>query len=449
MPTQVADATCVANNVNGNGDLQLEQLREQTRNKRTRIERLPPELLFYLSRFLDLASLIVLCTATCTRLRAIFNQFDRELLLLEPAHRLNLGEWREAARTLQSYGLGGERQPAPRPSKAGSKSGDYNLCTQDYHISQAMTRLTRDESLIDLDLFQSILKFLGPRGSSPGSAFPAHQPVSLCPTESSKATVENLGASKIRCLHLTGWHGMAGAFLIQQLRSQSCLRGVTTIVKTERADNRIWEQAAADDRKSRQAGQYAGLDSTNHHSVTAPSLRHTLRPGMWLPSGFDRAAEEVDFVNTLGFEKCTSTQIIVQVGKRRPRRHGQGYLRGEGLQMGYQGYCIDMMTTPMPHEVSADVSTIGTGERPDHGRYRDPEGRSEASGATVDIDTSMDTEVQGNRISSGRDNDIKRMHIVLLGREEVGTNMGDREQHEEMFERSIVTCNHCKDRISF
>ncbi|KAF6766802.1 hypothetical protein PSEUBRA_000331 [Kalmanozyma brasiliensis GHG001] len=333
-----------------------------------RIEALPSELLFYLSRFLDLSSLVLVSRAISHTLRDRFAQFDRELLFLEPAHRLNLSEWREAAQQIDRLGL---TQSSSEVRMEGHGKIDVDL-------SQTMRQLSRDESLIDLHLLQSVLVFLSGDRAAQTSVTTARSP--------SQTTSIN----QIRSLHLTGWHGIAGAFLIHQLRSQPSLRDVCTVVKTDRADSRIWEQAAADDQRLREPQRFALYESRTPYWSDRFSM------------GTPATTE-----STMVFKGCVATQIIVQVGKRRPRRPEQPYLRGEGLQMGFQGYCIDM------------------------GMF------SDVAAQTAKTDESVDA-------SAGRAGTRKRLHVILQGRE-----MEDGRQNEEMFERSIVSCNHCKERILF
>ncbi|SPO19979.1 uncharacterized protein UTRI_00370_B [Ustilago trichophora] len=452
----------------GYGNLERSHAQDhgQISSHRARIETLPPELLLYLSRFLDLAGLVVLSTATCRSLRIIFDQFDRELLFLEPAHRLNLAEWREAARQIDGYLLTRSHDRLSS-SVVGSTEKASPKAVMD--ISQTMHELTRDESLIDVDLLQAVLAFLA-AGESRKLGCAIHAPSS---TMASTATTtrpdvsRNAGISQIRCLYLTGWHGIAGAFLIQQLRLQPSLRDVCTVVKTDRADTRIWQQAAADDlkigcrMKEEDAALTARLRSSASLSFEYPGSRVASIQTM----AFDAGRQ--DQSSMVGFKQCTSTQIIVQVGKRRPRRPGQPYLRGEGLQMGYQGYCIDMMTKTDWDEGAADAPTTDSRVREElrgcSGAESEPEGRRAAgSGAgenagadSVEEPSSLGSSCSSSSSSSSKhlvarsDATRKRLHVILQGREEIGAEAQNGKDIEEMFERSIVTCNHCKSRIKF
>ncbi|CBQ67718.1 conserved hypothetical protein [Sporisorium reilianum SRZ2] len=368
------------------------------------IEALPSELLFYLSRYLDLATLIVFGTATSRVLRNTFAQFGRELLFLEPVHRLNLAEWREAARQIDQTGL----TPASCVLGASTESAMKGELKGQEALNETVHQLTRDESLIDLHLLQSVLAFLAGQFSQ----------APLCSNAHPKGTASHSsGVNQIRCLHLTGWHGIAGAFLIQQLRMQPLLSQVCTVVKTDRADSRIWEQAAADDRQMQNRMRSASHGWTaQHHCEAVPH---------WL--GQSGSTED----SALGFRQCTPTQIIVQVGKRRPRHPERPYLRGEGLQMGYQGYCIDVAADVRDDQVvaatdaltldAAAVSGASTGSGPEPSRAA---GTASANGTVI------------NAASH------KKLHVILQGRE-----VEDGNQNEEMFERSIVSCNHCKERI--
>ncbi len=205
-----------------------------------------------------------------------------------------------------------------------------------------------------------------------------------------------------------GWHGIAGAFLIQQLRSQPSLQDVRTIVKTDRADSRIWEQAASHDRHDQMPCRSEAIVPRSGFEERLGHIDSILRSGR----------EGVE--STIMFNECVATQIIVQVGKRRPRRPGQPFLRGEGLQMGFHGYCIDMRTAS-----DGDLLT---------------ESRSLAEGSA----TNAETKVESNGPSEGQAASRKRLHVILQGRE-----VEDGKQNEEMFERSIVSCNHCRQRIAF
>ncbi len=227
-------------------------------------------------------------------------------------------------------------------------------------------------------------------------------------------------------------------FLIHQLRTQSSLKDVTTIVKTERADNRIWQQVALDDFKARQKRTKSlGVD---RESVASPSFRTDLRlrpPTEMVGRIQTGPSEEQPDEAMSGFESCTGTQIIVQVGKRRPRRQGQDHLRGEGLQMGYQGYCIEMVTESGITAASlANAPTPQLQLRPDF----DEDGIADA-----ELDAAARADGRPGQEATRR----RRLHILLLGREEVTAKAKDRNETEEMLERSIVTCNYCKQRIVF
>ncbi|TKY90545.1 hypothetical protein EX895_000543 [Sporisorium graminicola] len=383
------------------------------------IEALPSELLFYLSRYLDLTGLIVFGTATSHALRATFAQFDRELLFLEPAHRLNLAEWREAARHLDSVGLA-PVSCVTRDSSVAVTGLDGKLKGEDA-LSETVHQLTRDESLIDLHLLQSVLAFLAGQFSPRKLGYASKEQVRPNYT-ATPFREQSTSVNQIRCLHLTGWHGIAGAFLIQQLRTQPLLSQVCTVVKTDRADSRIWQQAAADDRMSENMPWDAGRGwSGQKHYQAAP---------VWLSR---LGSTEEPYSSRLAFRQCTPTQIIVQVGKRRPRRPEQPYLKGEGLHMGYQGYCIDMASDARDAAMGdSDVHTVISASSAGPGP-----GPSCPAGTT-----SADDTVTHNDIPDG--NARKRLHVILQGRE-----VEDGNQNEEMFERSMVSCNHCKERILF
>ncbi|CDU23926.1 uncharacterized protein SPSC_02555 [Sporisorium scitamineum] len=383
---------------------------EPIRSAVANIEALPSELLFYLSRYLDLAGLIVFSTATSRALRYTFAQFDRELLFLEPAHRLNLSEWREAARQMDSIGL----TPASCLLKATSSTTETKeKLKEEDALSETFHQLTRDESLIDLHLLQSVLAFLA--GQFPqGELSPASKP------QPKGSRSRSTSVNQLRCLHLTGWHGIAGAFLIHQLRTQPLLSQICTVVKTDRADSRIWEQAAADNRQIRNLPHNAGRRwSAQHYDA--------------VPHWWSRPGSTQDAIEPLAFRQCTPTQIIVQVGKRRPRRAEQPYLRGEGLQMGYQGYCIDMTAREdqlvAMDQSNADAVSSASGES---GPKPSPPADTASANGTV---------IHGNSLEA---NDRNKLHVILQGRE-----VEDGNQNEEMFERSIVSCNHCKERILF
>lgn len=324
------------------------------------LERLPSEIHWYISRFLDLTSVIILSTAVSQTLRSSYLQFARTSLYLEPLHRLSLAEWRDAAHGLVRLGL--TRREATIVKDVSSKSSLDNA----EDLLQACQMLSKDDSLVDLHLLQDVLTFLKtPQDSS-------HSP------RGAKSNDE----PRIQTLSLLGWHGVAGSFLVNQLRTQPLLLGVRTIVKTERADSRIWQQIALD-------GQRKELEPHEQVSIMRKareeaSLRLSTRVQAWRPESMGPA-------KPFCFKACTKTQTLVQVGRRRPRQPGQPYLRGEGLQIGYESYCLEM--APL-------ASTPST-----------------------------------------------RLHVILQGRE-----VPDSETSMEtayMFERSIITCNHCKERIVF
>lgn len=407
----------------------LESLQQPRRNNRAPIEALPSELLLYLSRFVDLAGLIVFSTATSRALRKVFAQFDRELLFLEPAHRLNLAEWREAARKLERFEL--------TPSSCferGVADAETN-CKEEIDLSQAVHQLTRDESLIDLHLLQSILVFLAGKDVQ---HFEDHSdtriknaPRSVLASTSTQPR-NSAVISQIRSLHLTGWHGIAGAFLIHQLRSQPSLRGVRTIVKTDRADSRIWHQAAADDRYPQGQATTAGSGWYAAREHEAPLWPNRL----WSTQGVGGSNTVVHF------RDCHTTQMIVQVGKRRSRRPGQPFLRGEGLQMGYQGYCIDMVTT-MPKTEASEVDISMNGGAARAYKFIDAEEGVSKSDSTMHAGPGHDSD---DTLTGSACQDVtrKRLHVILQGRE-----VEDAEHNEEIFERSIVSCNQCKERVVF
>ncbi|GAC95581.1 hypothetical protein PHSY_003157 [Pseudozyma hubeiensis SY62] len=407
----------------------LERLQQPRRSNRAHIEALPSELLFHLSRFLDLAGLIVFSTAASHALRKVFAQFDRELLFLEPAHRLNLAEWREAARKLERFGL------TPSSCFEREVTDAESHCKDEIDLSQAVHQLTRDESLIDLHLLQSILVFLAAEDvqdfSNRASARMKRGRRNVVPSISTDSQ-SSKGVNQIRSLHLTGWHGIAGAFLIHQLRSQPSLRGVRTIVKTDRADSRIWQQAAADDRCSKGQGGNNGSVWSAHREHEVP--RWPSRP--WSTQGIGGSNMVVQF------RDCHTTQIIVQVGKRRSRIPGQPFLRGEGLQMGFQGYCIDMATT-MPKIEAGELNlSIDGGAVHADKRIDAEEGVSKGDST---MHSGPGPESDGALTGSAcQDLTRHRLHVILQGRE-----VEDAEQNEEMFERSLVSCNQCKARIVF
>lgn len=394
-------------NLSGSPTETFEILGRSSLSSRARILALPSELLFYLSRFLDLAGLIVFSTATCRALRNTFAQFDRELLFLEPAHRLNLSEWRDAARQIHDFGL--TRSSCIQRSAAKASVNDKG----DVDLLVAVHQLSRDESLIDFHLLQCVLEFLTSQHVyhlDKGAPLQSFQDL----------PARNAEVHQIRSLHLTGWHGIAGAFLIQQLRSQPSLRDVCTIVKTERADSRIWQQAATDDRGVLGPKNTADRERYSQHGYVAALWHNRTR------SRQDAMGQE----SSLVFKECEATQIIVQVGKRRPRRADQPFLRGEGLQIGYQGYCVDMATTTadMGTDVMEPISFTCAKAviDPDVG----------ACNGLVDSDAFDGYHRQGAT--------RKRLHVILQGRE-----VEDAKQNEEMFERSMVSCNRCKERVVF
>ncbi len=177
---------------------EMEGSDEKSANGRlARIEALPPELLFYLSRFLDLTALILIGTATSRTLRSIFAQFDRELLFLEPAHRLNLAEWREAAQQIDRMGLTQSSSISKPPLCPSGES--YPGRKVDIDLNQTMRQLTRDESLIDLHLLQSVLVLLSNQTPGTHSDNTTTSTAHLSRTQSQTTSV-----NQIRCLHLTG-----------------------------------------------------------------------------------------------------------------------------------------------------------------------------------------------------------------------------------------------------
>lgn len=388
-------------------------------SNRARIETLPSELLFYLSRFVDLAALVMLSTATSRGLRTVFGQFDRELLFLEPRHRFSLAEWRDAARQIDAYVL----NPDVNQSSPGSEGLADKPSKRAEPLSRKLFELIRDDSLAELRFFESVLGFLNlsesrlPRIDSSVARVAA-------PVDSKASSRVN----QIRCLHLTGWHGMGGVSLISQMRLQPALSEVTTIVKTERGDTRIWKQAAADDQRYRRMSRTGQISMA---SLRPGAASHRETGAMALCFG---AASNEPL--PMEFKHCTSTQIIVQVGRRRPRQHGQAYLRGEGLQMGYQGYCIAILMDSDLHE---DLEKGSANVIESHG-YIDGDGN-------VERKSEPGAEPEDNLRSQNESR--RRLHVILTEREEVGADAEERKQNEDMFERSLVTCNHCKERIVF
>ncbi|CDS00237.1 hypothetical protein [Sporisorium scitamineum] len=101
--------------------------------------------------------------------------------------------------------------------------------------------------------------------------------------------------------------------------------------------------------------------------------------------------------------------------------------------MGYQGYCIDMTAREdqlvAMDQSNADAVSSASGES---GPKPSPPADTASANGTV---------IHGNSLEA---NDRNKLHVILQGRE-----VEDGNQNEEMFERSIVSCNHCKERILF
>lgn len=324
------------------------------------LERLPSEILWYLSRFLDLASIIILSTATSRTLKTSFLQFSRPSLYLEPMHRLSLAEWRSAAHELVRLGL---TSRDPTTVKHVSKKPSFDSSED---LRQTCQMLSKDDSLVDLHLLQDVLTYL--------------QTTSESSLRTKDAKEDN--EPRLHCLSLLGWHGIAGSFLVNQLRTQPLLSGVRTVVKTERADSRIWQQVAVD-------GQRKELEPHEQVSIMRrareeASTRLSTRVQAWRP-------ESLGPTKPFYFKTCIKTQAIVQVGRRRPRQAGQPYLKGEGLQIGYESYCLSMANS-----AGASATTL---------------------------------------------------HVILQGREAPDSEASKETAY--MLERSIITCNHCKERIVF
>ncbi|SNX81630.1 uncharacterized protein MEPE_00335 [Melanopsichium pennsylvanicum] len=465
----------------------------EVKSRTSRIETLPHEVLLHLSHFLDLTGLILLSTATCRTLSTIFGQFDRELLYLEPTHRLNLAEWREAARNIDAYILAPSRCPSTDDRLSSSilnmgityqNDAKANGAGKGSHTT-LLHELTRDESLIDLDLFQAVLGFLQGDSSSkrktPQFGLASHQAPGIDLTTATRLQRHNgsrdnsvsVGSNHIRTLHLTGWHGIPGAFLIQQLRLQPSLRQIHAVVKTERADMRIWSQAASDDQELMHHLQRSSVAEQSNTQFTRKSAAVTFgqrqetdvtsisNPALDLGACLENTSPPSRRMMQW-FKRCTSTQIIVQVGKRRPRRHGQAYLRGEGLQMGFQGFCIDVMTTT-GQESNQDIAAACV--------PTDSTNRIVCSSGTQQAqpESTPAAELQASNKSTGEDLDTgcqqntkqktiptpRQLHVILQGREEehfgavTGTAADQNKENEEMFETSLVICNHCKERIKF
>lgn len=113
--------------------------------------------------------------------------------------------------------------------------------------------------------------------------------------------------------------------------------------------------------------------------------------------------------------------------------------------MGYQGYCIDMTTaTQDAGEVSMVTLTEGSNVSADG--CSDAEPKLANAAGTSPIDTAESLDLCSQALANGRRLDAmrKKLHVILQGRE-----VEDAGQNEEMFERSIVSCNHCKERIGF
>lgn len=315
------------------------------------LEQLPSEILWYLSRFLDLTSIIVLSTAVSRTLTGSYRQFARHSLFLEPLHRLDLSEWRDTANALEFLGLTRSTLKTVKP--------DPNEVE---NLRQTCQILSKDDSLVDLHLLQDALVYLqGSRLTTVMSSAKMPRLHSLC---------------------LLGWHGIAGSFLISQLRTNPLLIGIRTIFKTERADSRIWLQLAIDgQRKALEPyEQISIMRKAREDARSQPTIRvQGLRP------------QAATSTSPFSFKACYKTQAIVQVGRRRPRQEGQAYLKGEGLQIGYESYCLTM--TPSP------------GNKPE------------------------------------------TLHVILQGREMPDSKTSNDTAY--MLERSVITCNHCKERIVF
>jgi hypothetical protein len=223
---------------------------------------------------------------------------------------------------------------------------------------------------------------------------------------------------RIRSLTLLGWHGIAGSFVINQLQQQPLLRNVETIVKTERADSRIWRQITDAQQKSERQDPLAYPAAASQPRVANDVENRDSRScAVTLPN------EVRVYGKQFVLQECIATQAIVQVGSRLARRPGRPYVKGEGLQIGYESYCL-----LMGEGRSRSTDLLSTQIR-ESGIYTEER--------TASRDRVIWSEQEECTAGS-------RVHVILQGRQETSLEAAE---IEEMFERSIVRCNHCKQRI--
>lgn len=337
----------------------------------SRILSLPPELQLVLSRFLDVASLIVYSSLVCKSLSVIFSSFQRIHLFLVPAHRLSLAEWRRAAIELQRIGIVAQ----PRATK--DEPGIHRT---------SETLLASNQSVTDLNFLLGVLRFLaGRHKESPASDRLAETP------------------SSITSLSVVSWHGVAGHDLIGLLNSHSLLVGVNTIVKTDRLDHKVWFELT----------RSVSLEASNGNARVP-----VMDPFADAPTDEESLATAAG-AHQFRFTSCSATQVLVQVGKLRKAGASERRLKGEGLQIGFEGLCLE--------ERESSTNDSRQDSEPPRTGYKTPMGVEETELATKCV--------------------RRRLHVIFQGRFEATED--ESLQIDELFRQSLVTCACCRQRIVF
>ncbi|KAN0063173.1 hypothetical protein ACQY0O_004337 [Thecaphora frezii] len=371
---------------------------------RSYLLQLPPELQHYLSRFLDLGSLITYTSSVCKPLRHLFGSFEPTSLYLFPSHRLSLAEWRTAALSLRRDGRGG-----------GDAGVGATLAPIEPECQAFETALNWDVSRSDLTFLLKVLNFLG-GGRFNGDGRQAASAESTC------AAPRMAG---ITSLSLISWHGLAAKDLIELLQTHPMLSNVQILVKTEHLDGQAWREATMAN-----ASPYNARSDTTERLSDRPKV-DCLSERRWTTFKY------LERISSFPFNSCTKTQAILQVGKRRTTRPGERLLKGEGLQIGFEGLCLEQ--TPVGGAAAKEEEGEADAASPDQ-RFNSNVAVTETASAKAPRHLGAEAGADGLPVKA-------RLHIVLQGRyQDAGE---DSLEVDELFVRSVVRCNHCKQRLAF
>ncbi|PWN48526.1 hypothetical protein IE53DRAFT_389264 [Violaceomyces palustris] len=516
------------------------------------------DLILYLCRFLDLASLLLLTRQTCRYLRCFFSQLDPVGLYLAPRHRLCLAEWGLAASEMRKLGVVGDppvsrgkgsgkegeqadHQHTTPPSTAGGVSGSKiwetrrpdrpNLPVRrlgettgtgkeadrddesrrrgvggkgrrwgsrgsrsfSYYSSKVAAFLLYEPCSGELVMLEDVLDFLrllkGPPPSaslmlrghqSRGGGFEA---LAQAAADTDEAVVRP--GNRLRSLSLVGWNGVNGEALAEMLANEPGLADVETVVKTDRMDTSSWVLFST---RALEWARRSGEDR-RWSKVVDVSYEYEKRKFEQMQRSKERGKEEVagegneaeegeeegeeeeegegsgteeihleekedewDWNQREGVQRggCYNTQAILQVGKLSKGYEGETRLKGQGLQIGYEALCIEVADERW-REVNV-FSRLGRRYDEYIGRMMETTKTTTATTTTSPSSSKVDSlggVDDGKKQEEGkgkRQKKRRKLHVILQGRYAEGQEAIEVDQ---LFVRSLVTCNRCKERILF